>query len=45
MDFNEEKFAFFGEKITAQGAISYDEMIGQLEGKDSLEVKVKEEHL
>ena len=41
MDQNEEKFSFFGEKITAQGAITYDEMIGQLEGKDSLMVKVE----
>ncbi len=37
----EESMSFFGEKIEADAAISYDAMIAQLEGKDSLNTKVK----
>ena len=32
---------YFGEKITADGSISYAEMVSQMAGKDSLAVKVK----
>lgn len=30
----------FGEAITAEGAVSYDDMLAQIQGKDSMEVKV-----
>ncbi len=31
----------FGEKITAKGAMSYDEMLTKIEGKEKIEAKVK----